>query len=150
MLIPTPSAPMALRAKNALPTRWTNELTSLLLQGVPENRARTEAARMAAIEAWELVNGWRRRERDLGSRATAETLEAALRPLQDIVIQLLRHDCDLRGAEETVQDARRSFESSCARGAGIRTGGDAEATAIVARIFGSLGSLLSARIAQAA
>lgn len=148
MTFATIPAPAPLRAKDALSTRWHTVRTLLVLQGVPQNRALTEAARMGTLEVWEMVNGWRRRERAIGSMTTAHTLDAALRPLQDIVVQLLRRPGDPVAAGETVRTARQAFEAEGVQGSvGAE---DARAAAAVGEVFRSLEDLLCRSSAQAA
>ncbi|KHL01057.1 hypothetical protein [Sinomonas humi] len=139
MIVSSLSAPAPLLRKDALLARWANVRTSLLLQGAPANRAATEAACAGALEAWEMINGLRRRERAVGSVATASTLEAALRPLQDVIIQLLHSPGDPEGADEAVRNAQRSFET-VARSRAART--DPRALTAVGAVFGSLDELL--------
>ncbi|MCH6471310.1 hypothetical protein [Sinomonas terrae] len=139
MTISAVSAPAPLPAKDALLARWANVRTSLLLEGAPANRAVAEAACAGALEAWEMINGLRRRERAVGSVATASTLEAALRPLQDVIIQLLHSPGDPEGADEAVRSAKRSFET-VARSRTARA--DSRAFTAVDAVFGSLDELL--------
>lgn len=149
MTVPPVHAPALLRDKDALSSRWQSVHAALVLDGVAEDRARTEAARIGALEAWEMINEWRRRERAIGSATAARVLERALRHLQDIVILVLRSPGDLATAADAMQAARRSFASSNGEEGSLRDGAGAAITA-TEEAFSSLEELLCAPHAQSA
>ncbi|WP_334173019.1 hypothetical protein [Sinomonas sp.] len=147
MTVTAAPAPAPLLLKDTLLARWASVRASLVLEGAPENRALTEAARLGALESWETINGLRRRERAVGSAAAASTLEAALRPLQNVVIQLLRSPGDAVGADEAVRSAQRSFERVAESGVARI---DPRAVTAVRAVFRSLHELLRRPISRAA
>jgi hypothetical protein len=125
----------------ALLARWESVRTLLLLQGVPDNRARTEAARTGALEVWEMINGQRRRESAVGSTAEARILQSALRPLQDIVVLLLQNPADPARAGEAVRNARRKLNEDVKLGRPGPKGSPAAAS--VDQALSSLEALLT-------
>jgi hypothetical protein len=118
-------------------------------QGHPADESCTEAARVGAHEAWELLNLRRRRERAVGSPAEAEVLAAALRPLQEIIVFFLRHPADVEGGLRIVAAAHRAATAGSAPGSAAPLSASPARTA-VERSFRSLETLLGQSASRAA
>jgi hypothetical protein len=138
-------SPMTPRGRRGLLARWESVRTLLVLEGAPDDRARTEAACLGALEAWDLINLRRRHARDRGNGSEAKALEAALRPLQSVVVSLLRHPGDTDAARSTVRAAQRRFE----RDAQVGSAPHAAGTRVAYEAFTSLDALLASGMRRA-
>ncbi|AMM33924.1 hypothetical protein SA2016_3261 [Sinomonas atrocyanea] len=138
-------SPLTPRGRRGLLARWESVRTLLVLEGAPDERARTEAACLGALEAWDLINLRRRHERDRGNGSEAKMLEAALRPLQSVVVGLLRHPGDTETARSVIRAAQRRFEQDAGLGPVQRAAG----ARVAYEAFSSLDALLTSGMRRA-
>lgn len=82
----------------------------LVQQGVPENEARTEVARMASREVWDGFASQLRAYRAAGQQMDANILAVALGAIQCMALPLSRHPGDLGYAGHIVTKARRRLQ----------------------------------------
>jgi hypothetical protein len=87
--------------------RWERLSRMLVAQGLPEDEARTEAARIGALEVWDGFANELRGHRAAGRQMDANVFALALRSIQGVNSRLTRRRGDLAAAQTVIQGAGR-------------------------------------------
>jgi hypothetical protein len=79
----------------------------LVRQGLSDEEARTEVARIAAEEVWDGLADELRQHRAAGRQTDANVAAVGLRSMQGVTLPILRHPGDVAVACSSVSRARR-------------------------------------------
>jgi len=100
----------AVKKSDELTLRFELLYEELTGQGLPEENARTEVARIAAREIWDGFASRLRHHRAAGHQMDANVLAVALGSIQGLALPLARHAGDLAYARRAVSIARRRLQ----------------------------------------
>lgn len=102
-----PGAPRPEPTDEDLLPRWERLRAVLVGQGLNDDEARTEVARIAAGQVWDEFADELRRHRAAGRQSDANALAVGLRSMQGVTQPILRHPGDVVVARSALGRARR-------------------------------------------
>ena len=102
----TPRPPAAPPELDALP-RWERLRLVLVDQGLSDEEARTEVARIAAGEVCDRLADELRQHRAAGRQTDANVVAVGLRSIQGVTLPILRHPGDVVVARSSLSRAQR-------------------------------------------
>ncbi|BCT78072.1 hypothetical protein SCMU_39140 [Sinomonas cyclohexanicum] len=87
--------------------RWDRLRAVLVGQGLSDDEARTEVARIATAQVWDEFADELRRHREAGRQSDANAVTVGLRSMQGVTQPILRHPGDVAVARSALSRARR-------------------------------------------
>lgn len=104
--------PHASKVSEDMAGRWEGLHLVLVRQGLTEDEALTEAARIGALEVWHDFADRLQAHRAAGRQMDGDVLALALRSMQGVGSRLARRPGDLTAARRVIQGAARRLRHS--------------------------------------
>jgi len=112
---PSEETAPAIVEKDDLTSRWQRRQSFLVCQGLTDQEARTEVARIGTQELWQDLAGQLRTHRAEGRQIDANVLAVVLASMKGVTAPLTRHPGDVVAASNAIISAARRLRRNSGR-----------------------------------